>query len=79
MRQVQKRPQSKRKKRYTVVATGVGRNFLASNVAESIGIKEIVDIETILDKKIAAVSPSAGVTLMIAGKLEGKKIPWKQY
>jgi probable H4MPT-linked C1 transfer pathway protein len=62
----------------TVVVTGLGRNFLARKAAENAGFKDIIDMKEYLGADAAVVSPSVGVALMLASKLEGKTVRWKQ-
>jgi probable H4MPT-linked C1 transfer pathway protein len=62
----------------TVVVTGLGRNFLARKAAENAGFKDIIDMKEHLGADAAVVSPSVGVALMLASKLEGKTVKWKQ-
>ncbi len=61
-----------------VVITGLGRNFLARKAAENTGFKDIIDMKEHLGANAAVVSPSLGVALMLASKLEGKLVRWKQ-
>lgn len=61
-----------------VVVTGLGRNFLAKKAAEKAGFKQIIDIQELVGAEAAIVSPSVGVALMVASRLEGKTIKWKQ-
>jgi probable H4MPT-linked C1 transfer pathway protein len=61
-----------------VVVTGLGRNFLARKVAEKSGFEDVIDMKEHLGADAAVVSPSVGVALMLAGKLEGKTVIWKQ-
>jgi len=62
----------------TVVVTGLGRNFLARKAAENAEFKDIIDVKEQLGAEAAVVSPSVGVALMLASKLEGKTVRWKQ-
>jgi probable H4MPT-linked C1 transfer pathway protein len=62
----------------TVVVTGLGRNFLARKAAENAGFKDIIDMKEHLGADAAVVSPSVGVALMLASRLEGKTVRWKQ-
>lgn len=62
----------------TVVVTGLGRNFLARKAAENAGFRNIIDMKEYLGADAAVVSPSVGVALMLATKLEGKTVRWKQ-
>jgi probable H4MPT-linked C1 transfer pathway protein len=61
-----------------VVVTGLGRNFLARKAAENAGFEEVIDMKDYLGADAAVVSPSVGVALMLAGKLEGKLVRWNQ-
>jgi uncharacterized hydantoinase/oxoprolinase family protein len=61
-----------------VAVTGLGRNFLARKAAENAGFTEIIDMKEYLGAEAAVVSPSVGVALMLANKLEGKTVKWKQ-
>jgi probable H4MPT-linked C1 transfer pathway protein len=61
-----------------VAVTGLGRNFLARKAAENAGFKDIIDMKEYLGAEAAIVSPSVGVALMLASKLEGKTVKWKQ-
>jgi probable H4MPT-linked C1 transfer pathway protein len=62
----------------TVVVTGLGRNFLARKAAENAGFKDIIDMKEYLGAEATVVSPSVGVALMLATKLEEKTVKWKQ-
>jgi len=61
-----------------VAVTGLGRNFLARKAAENAGFKDIIDMKEYLGAEAAIVSPSVGVAFMLASKLEGKTVRWKQ-
>jgi probable H4MPT-linked C1 transfer pathway protein len=61
-----------------VVVTGLGRNFLAREAAENAGFRGIISMEEPLGADAAVVSPSVGVALMLASKLEGKTVRWKR-
>jgi len=61
-----------------VAVTGLGRNFLARKAAENVGFKEIIDMKEYLGAEASVVSPSVGVALMLASKLEGKTVRWKR-
>jgi len=61
-----------------VVVTGLGRNFLAKKAAEKAGFKQIIDMKELVGAEAAIVSPSVGVALMVASRLEGKMAEWKQ-
>jgi len=62
----------------TIVVTGLGRNFLARKAAEKAGFDSIVDMREIVGAEASVVSPSVGVALMVASRLEGKTVKWKQ-
>jgi probable H4MPT-linked C1 transfer pathway protein len=62
-----------------IVVTGLGRIFLAQKAAKKLGFNKITDMKDILDDDSAVVSPSVGIALMLASKLEGKRVIWKQY
>ena len=61
-----------------VAVTGLGRSFLARKAAENVGFKEIIDMKEYLGAEASVVSPSVGVALMLASKLEGKTVRWKR-
>ena len=63
----------------TVVVTGLGRNFLARKAAENSGFENIINMEDFLGSDAAVVAPSVGVALMLATRLEGKTVKWKQF
>jgi probable H4MPT-linked C1 transfer pathway protein len=58
------------------VVTGLGKNFLARNAAQRVGIDEIIDLSELMQSDIAKVSTAVGVALMAASKLEGKTVKW---
>ena len=62
----------------TAVVTGLGRSFLARKAAEEAGFEQIVDMGELLGDDAVVASPSAGVAVMVASKLEGKTVEWKQ-
>ena len=59
-----------------VVVTGLGREFLAKAAAQRAGFKEIVDLGEAMGADAALVSPSVGVALMTASRLEGRTVQW---
>lgn len=61
-----------------IVVTGLGRDFLARKAAERIGVKSIVDLETLIKPDVALATPAFAVALMTATKLEGAVIDWMQ-
>jgi len=66
------------KEKTKIIVTGLGRNFLARKAAEKVGFNQIIDMKDILDADSAVVSSSVGVALMVANRLEGKTVTWKQ-
>jgi uncharacterized hydantoinase/oxoprolinase family protein len=56
--------------------TGLGREFLAKAAAQRAGFKEIVDLGEVMGADAALVSPSVGVALMTASRLEGRTVQW---
>jgi probable H4MPT-linked C1 transfer pathway protein len=58
------------------VVTGLGKDFLARNAAQRVGIDEIVDLSELVRSDIATVSTAVGVALMAASKLEGRTVQW---
>jgi probable H4MPT-linked C1 transfer pathway protein len=78
LKQVYERIKKLLKKNIRIVVTGLGRNFLARKATENAGFKDIINIEEYLGADAAVVSPSVGVALMLASKLEGKTVRWKQ-
>jgi probable H4MPT-linked C1 transfer pathway protein len=59
-----------------VVVTGLGREFLAKAAAQRVGFREIVDLGEVMGADAALVSPSVGVALMTASRLEGRTVQW---
>ena len=59
-----------------VVVTGLGKDFLGKKAAENIGVKAIVDLETLMPTEAVIATPAFGVALMMATKLEGEAIKW---
>jgi len=55
-----------------VVVTGLGRNFLAKKAAEKVGLDGVIDLGELFGVDATLVSPSVGVALMVANKLEEK-------
>ena len=75
--QVYARIKSLTKAKIVAVITGLGKNFLARNAAQRVGIDEIIDFSELVRSDIATVSPAVGVALMAATKLEGRTVKWK--
>ena len=59
-----------------VVVTGLGKDFIARKAAEKIGVKAIVDLETLMQTDAVVATPAFGVALMTAIKLEGEIVKW---
>jgi probable H4MPT-linked C1 transfer pathway protein len=78
LKQVHERIKQSLQEKVVVVVTGLGRNFLARKAAENAEFKDIIDMEEHLGADATVVSPSVGVALMLASKLEGKTVRWKQ-
>jgi (4-(4-[2-(gamma-L-glutamylamino)ethyl]phenoxymethyl)furan-2-yl)methanamine synthase len=55
-----------------IVVTGLGGNFLARKAAEKAGFSDVIDMRELLGYEASVVSPSVGVALMVASRLEGK-------
>jgi probable H4MPT-linked C1 transfer pathway protein len=78
LKQVYERIKSSLQEKIVVVITGLGRNFLARKAAEKAGFSEVIDMRQLVGAETAVVSPSVGVALMTASRLEGKLVKWKQ-
>jgi len=78
LRQVHERMKQRIQEDITVVVTGLGRNFLARRAAENAGLNRVIDLGELLGVNAAIVSPSVGIALMVASKMEGKNVKWKQ-
>jgi probable H4MPT-linked C1 transfer pathway protein len=78
LKQVHERIKKLPKENIRIVVTGLGRNFLARKAAENTGFKNIIDMKEYLGADAAVVSPSVGLALMVASRLEGKNVKWKQ-
>lgn len=57
-----------------VVVTGLGRDFLARNAARRAGFTRIVDFGEMIKYDAAIASPSVGVALMMANRMEEIKL-----
>lgn len=60
-----------------IVVTGLGREFLAKSAAQRDGFNRIIDLGDLIGANAAVVSPSVGMALMVASKLEGRIVRWK--
>lgn len=78
VRQVYDRVKPRTLEDIPAVVTGLSRNFLARKAAEKAGLKRVIDLAELLGVGVAIVSPSFGVALMAASKLEGKIVQWTQ-
>lgn len=76
LRQVYDRLKSRMKGEVPVVATGLGRNFLVRKAAQRFGFHQVTDLGELMGSDAAIASPSVGVALMVATKLEGRRILW---
>jgi probable H4MPT-linked C1 transfer pathway protein len=76
LNQIYSRVNGSPKRTILVVVTGMGKDFLARRAAERAGIAQIVSIEDVLPAGTALVSPSVGVALKVATKLEGRDVNW---
>lgn len=89
--QVYSRVKSLTPKKVPVVVTGIGKEFIARAAGQKIGVDEIIDLEKVCfgdafvyqtpiippsQSDLAKVSPAVGVALMVASKLEGRKVKW---
>jgi uncharacterized hydantoinase/oxoprolinase family protein len=77
LKQVYKRAEQLTQEKLSIVVTGLGRNFLARKAAENAGFSDIMDMKELLGSDAAVVSPSVGVALRVASRLEGKEVKWK--
>jgi len=65
-------------RKISIVVTGMGRDFLAKKAAQKAGFKQVIDIGELLGEDVAIMSPSVGVALIVASKMEGKTVQWKR-
>jgi probable H4MPT-linked C1 transfer pathway protein len=63
----------------TIVVTGLGREFLAKAAAQRVRFKEVVNLGEMMGADAALVSPSVGVALMTASRLEGRIVQWMRH
>jgi len=75
--QVYERMRRRVRKGIPAVVAGCGRNFLAGKAAEKIGLSEVIDLGELLGVNTAYGSPSVGVALLVASRLEGTIAEWK--
>ncbi len=74
--QVYSRLKKDAKKTVPVVATGMGKNFLARKAAEKLGVTQIRGLDKLMPEEAVFASPATGVALMAATKLEGRLLTW---
>jgi len=59
------------------VTTGIGKDFVAGNVARQVGFKNVVDLGELVRNPLATkASPALGAALMVANQIEGESIQW---
>lgn len=63
--------------RVPVVVTGLGKDFLARKATESVGVDDIIDLDSILPKQAVLATPSVGVALMTGFKVSEEPFQWK--
>ena len=91
LNQVYSRVKSLTHKKVPIVVTGLGKEFIARVAGQKIGVDEIIDLEKVcfgdafvyqtpiiptLQSDLVKASPAVGVALMVASKLEGRKVKW---
>jgi probable H4MPT-linked C1 transfer pathway protein len=76
LKQVKERTKHKKN---TAVVTGIGREFLARKAAEHVGFEEINDVNELVGADVGVASPSVGVAIMAANKLDRRTIEWKRF
>jgi hypothetical protein len=78
LRQVCERMKQRVQGDVPAVVTGLGRDFLARKAAERAGFYRVIDLGELLGVNAAFMSPSVGVAVMVASRLEGKIVEWKR-
>lgn len=78
LKQVYERVRLCPKRDIPIVVTGLGRKFLAKKAAQRAGFNRIIDLDDLLGANAAIVSSSVGIAFMVASKLEGRIVQWKQ-
>ncbi|MGQ9545376.1 MAG: hydantoinase/oxoprolinase family protein [Candidatus Bathycorpusculaceae bacterium] len=78
LKQVYERVKTLKKQDFPIVITGLGRKFLAYEAAKVAGFEKINDLDELLGNEAALASPCVGVALMVASKLLGRDVVWKQ-
>jgi probable H4MPT-linked C1 transfer pathway protein len=74
--QVYSRVRSLTSNKIPVVATGIGKDFLAKAAAECLSIDAFIDFGELVPNDIVKASPASGVALMTASKLERRAVKW---
>jgi probable H4MPT-linked C1 transfer pathway protein len=74
--QVYSRVRSLTSNKIPVVATGIGKDFLAKAAAECLSIDALIDLGELVPNDVVKASPAAGVALMTASKLERRAVKW---
>ena len=74
--QVYSRVRSLTSNKIPVVATGIGKDFLAKAAAERLSVDAFIDLGELVPNDIVKASPAAGVALMTASKLERRVVKW---
>ncbi|MFB3888240.1 MAG: hydantoinase/oxoprolinase family protein [Candidatus Bathyarchaeia archaeon] len=77
LNQVYSRLGPKSKAAIPIIATGLGKDFLAKRAAEKARIANIRDMTELLGARTALVSPAVAAALMAAERVEGKSLKWK--
>jgi hypothetical protein len=62
---------------FSIVVTGLGKDFLAKKAAEKLGFSRIIDLKDILGYNAALASPSVGVALRVATLTGWRPKIWK--
>jgi hypothetical protein len=78
LKQVYDRVRPRLRRDIPVVVTGLGREFLARKASQRVGFNRIINLGDLLSASAAVVSPSVGVAVMVASKLQGRAVLWKQ-
>ena len=78
MRKVYERVKQSGKRDFSALVTGLGKRFLASKAAEKVGFKNIADFDDLVPGNVSKASTAVGLAFMVASKLEGGVVKWKQ-
>lgn len=63
---------------FTIVLTGLGKDFLARKAAEKLGFSKIVDFDNLVPGGVAKVSTVVSLAFMIASDLGGRVVQWER-